>query len=269
MTAVDVVVAGGGSNCVSLGAALYELGQRRPIARVAGTSAGGLAALALAFGVDPVRFRNQLEGSLSGNRLLDGSIFNFARRFGWCRGEAMREVARILVGKGRRLGEAKIPVAVVVCDLYERRPRVLSSWGTPDVLAEDAAVGTSAIPVVFEAQTIRGLGVGNRLHVDGGTARNAAFDLFDDNPRPTIGIRPQPGRVEALPVRGIGAFAKAIGSLLLWSADNAHMSAQPNGVVVDVPAEDGLDFDLSPADVKRRWAAGVDAVRAANLPGGA
>jgi predicted acylesterase/phospholipase RssA len=262
---VDVVVAGGGSNCVSLGAALFELARTRTVARVAGTSAGGLVALALAFGVDPSRFRNQLEGSLHGNRLLDGGVVTLLRRFGWCRGDELRLAARILVGEGTRLGDAKIPVAVVVSDLYERRPRVLSSWGTPDVLAEDAAVATAAIPGVFAPQQVRGLGVGNRLHADGGIAINFAYDLFDDNPRPTIGLRPSTKPLGPVPVRDVRSVALALGALFMWSSDNAHRSHKSNAVVVDVPAEDGLDFDLEAADVTRRWAAGVLAVRSAVL----
>ncbi|MFO0447389.1 MAG: patatin-like phospholipase family protein [Pseudomonadota bacterium] len=260
MREVDVVVAGGGSNAVSLAAALYTIARRRKVCRVAGTSAGGLSALAFAYGVDETRLLRQFEGSLSGNRLLDGSVLGLARRYGWCKGDALRAAAAILVGGEHvRLGDAKIPVAVVAADLYERRPRVLSSWETPNVLAVDAAVATAAIPLVFQAQTIRGLDVGNRLHVDGGTVKNAAFDLFDDNARPTIGIRPRPSKTTATPVRSVGDYVKAMGSLLLWSADNAHESAKASGAVVDVDAEDGLDFDLSVEDVRRRWAAGVSA----------
>lgn len=260
---IDVVVAGGGSNVCGLAGALYTANARRRIARVAGTSAGGLAALALAFGVEEVRFRSQLEGSLDGDRLLDGSAFGIMRRFGWCKGEALRRAAGILVGEFTRLGDAKIPVAVVVADLYERRPRVLSSWGTPDVFAVDAAVATAAIPFVFQAQRIRGIG-NDHLYVDGGTVKNAAFDLFDDAPtRPTVGIRPRAGRVFPRPVGTIGTYVKAMGSLLLWSADNAHGSSKASSVVVDVDAEDGLDFSLSPEDVRRRWAAGVTAAGAA------
>lgn len=258
MREVDVVVAGGGSNVVSLAAALYTIARQRKVCRVAGTSAGGLSALAFAFGVDETRLIRQFEGSLNGDRLLDGSVLGLARGFGWCKGDALRAAARVLVGEGKRLGDAKLPVAVVVADLYERRPRVLSSWATPDVLAEDAAVATAAIPLVFRAQQIRGLGVGNRLHVDGGTVKNAAFDLFDDIPeRPTIGIRPRPSSTTATPVRSLGDYVKAMGALLLWSADNAHASAKASGAVVDVDAEDGLDFNLSVEDVRRRWGRGV------------
>jgi hypothetical protein len=54
----------------------------------------------------------------------------------------------------------------------------------------------------------------------------------------------------------------------MWASENAHQSQKASGVVVDVPGENGLDFDLAPADVRRRWTAGVDAARSANLPGG-
>lgn len=265
--AVDLVLQGGGSNVVGLASAAYELRQRARVARVAGTSAGGLAALSLAFGVDPVRLRGTLEQKLQGNQLLDGDIASFLTRFGWCRGDALRRTARQLIGEGARLGDAPMPVAVVVGDLYARAPRVLSSWATPNVLVEDAAVATAAIPGVFAAQEIRGLDVGNRLHVDGGVTMNFALNLFDDVPdRPTVGLRPDDKHDRELrPVRDIKAYVWAIAGLRQWASDNAYRSGKSRVVVIDVPGGDGLDFSLSVGEIARRWDAGVKAAHSANL----
>lgn len=274
-TDVDVVVAGGGSNCVSLGAALFTLAKRVDVRRVAGTSAGGLAALALAFDVPEARFSSQLEGSLSPQqgmplgRLIDGDLVNFMRTMGWARGDALRAAAGLLVGEKTRLGDAKIPVAVVVGDMCTGRPRTLSSWETPDVLAADAAVATAAIPFVFSPQTVRGLGDDRRLFCDGGTARNFALDIFDDDPRPTIGIRP---RQSAEPVErpAVDVLSKilAFGRLLMFASDHAWQSSKSHAVI-EVPAEDGMDFTLDRPTHLRRWAAGVAAAHNADLPGGA
>lgn len=272
---LDVVIAGGGSNVVSLGAALYTLAKRRPVARVCGTSAGGLAALALAFDVDEARFASQIEGSLSPKeghplgRLIDGDVVNFMRTLGWARGEALRNAAALLVGVGAKLGDAKIPVAVVVGDMFTGRPRVLSSWGTPDVLACDAAVATAAIPFVFSPQTIRGLGDDRRLFCDGGTACNFALHLFDDSDRPTVGIRPrQPDEASGRPALTVVDKILAFGRLLMFASDNAWRSTKEH-LVIDVPGEDGLDFTLDRVTHLRRWAAGVAAAHNADLPGGA
>lgn len=261
-----MVLQGGGSNAVGLAAAAYELRRRHPIQRIAGTSAGGLVALALAFDVDVARLQAILAHALADNRLLDGDIGCFLSRYGWCRGDALRQTARSLVGEGARMGDARTPVAVVVGDLYARAPRVLSSWSTPNVLVEDAAAATAAIPGVFAAQEIRGLGVGNRLHVDGGVSMNFAVDLFDDQPDvPTIGIRPEPLKQGLRPVRDLKAYLWALAGLRQWAADNAYRSSKQRVTVVDVPAGDGLDFSLSAADIQQRWDAGIDAMRRAQL----
>jgi NTE family protein len=268
MTGVDVVLQGGGSNCVGLAAAAYELRQRRVIRRVAGTSAGGLVALALAFDVDPERLQAVLAHALAENRLIDGDLGCFLSRYGWCRGDALRTTARNLVGEGARLGDARRPVAVVVGDLYARAPRVLSSWATPNVLVEDAATATAAIPGVFAAQEIRGLGVGNRLHVDGGVSMNFGLDLFDDQPdTPTVGIRPAQRRDGLRPVRDLKAYLWALAGLRQWAADNAYRSGKAAVSIVDVPGGDGLDFSLSAVDIQQRWDAGIEAMRRAQLEG--
>ena len=266
MSGVDLVIQGGGSNCVGLAAAAYELRRKRFVWRVAGTSAGGLVALALAFGVDAARLRAVLEHSLADNRLLDGDLGCFLSRYGWCRGDALRMTARNLVGEGARLGDARTPVAVVVGDLYARAPRVLSSWATPNVLVEDAATATAAIPGVFAAQEIRGLGVGNRLHVDGGVSMNFAMDLFDDQPHvPTVGIRPAPQRLGLRPVRDLKAYLWALAGLRQWASDNAYRSGKAQASIVDVPGGDGLDFSLASVDIQHRWDAGIEAMRRAQL----
>lgn len=265
--AVDLVLQGGGSNCIGLAAAALELRERAPIVRVAGTSAGGLVALALAFSVDPVRLRATLEHHLQDNRLIDGDLACFLTRFGWCRGDALRRAARGLIGEGARLGDARTPVAVVVGDLYAREPRILSSWATPNVLVEDAAVATSAIPGVFAAQEIRGLGVGNRLHVDGGVAMNFALDIFDDEPaRPTVGLRPLPTDVGLRPVRDIPSFVLALAGLRQWASDNAYRPGKAHRVI-DIPGGDGLDFSLSVGEIQSRWEAGRKAAQAAIIGG--
>lgn len=270
MKAADLVLQGGGSNICGMAGAAYELGRRHQWARVCGTSAGGLLALALAFRVPEDRLRAFLEHYLQSNRLLDGDIGTFIFRWGWCRGDVLRKAARYLIGEGATLGDAPIPVAVVVGDLYQRQPRVLSSWETPDVDVADAAVATSAIPGVFAPQTIRGLGRGTetRLHCDGGVALNFALGLFDDDPRPTIGIRPRDARAErAQVVRDLPNLLMALASMRQWAADNSHRSSKRDHVVVDVDASDGLDFSLSADDIGARWQLGVQAARAMPVGG--
>lgn len=265
MSVVDLVIQGGGSNVASLAAAAYEVQRRARIERVCGTSAGGLVALALAFRVDDQRLLAFLEHFLQDNRLLDGDLGTLLTRWGWCRGEVLSRAVRNFIGEGARLGDAAIPTAIIVGDMFTREPRILSSWATPDVWVEDAAAATCAIPFIFAPQVIRGLGPGTetRLHCDGGVAANFAIGLFDDNPRPTIGLRPVTPQQKRHPVRTLPDVIWAIAGLRQWAADNSIPTNKAEHVVVDIPAEDGLDFSLLPADTQRRWATGIKAGRAA------
>lgn len=262
MTQIDLVVQGGGSNICGLAGAAYELGRKHQFARVAGTSAGGLLALALAFKVPEDRLRAMLLHYLADNLLIDGDLGTFLTRWGWCRGDVLRKATTQLIGEGARLGDALVPVAVVVGDLYMREPRILTSWGTPNALVADVAVATSAIPGVFAPQTIRGLDVGNRLHCDGGVAMNFALGLFDDDPRPTIGIRPAGSAAKRPePVRNLQALLFALAGMRQWAADHSSATGKENHVVVDVVGGDGLDFSLSAVDIDARWKAGVQAAQ--------
>ena len=126
---------------------------------------------------------------------------------------------------------------------------MLTSWGTPNALVADVAVATAAIPGVFAPQQIRGLDVGNRLHCDGGIAMNFALGLFDDDPRPTIGLRPVDGKAKQIePVRDLRTLLFALASLRQWAADHSHASSKAAHTVIDVVGEDGLDFSLTPSE---------------------
>ena len=68
-------------------------------------------------------------------------------------------------GKGKRellleyfddqsLGEAKKPVAVLAYDVENRKPRLLSSYGSPGIKMVSAASATSAAPIYYSTQEI-------------------------------------------------------------------------------------------------------------------
>lgn len=258
MTDLDVVLSGGASNCVGLTAAAFALQKKNRIARIAGTSAGSLGALSIAFGLSADDAKRLFLTWLQQDRLLDGSPLNVPSRFGYCAGESLRKALSSTLGKDAKLGDAFMPVFVVVTDMYESKPVVLSSWDHPNVSAVDAGVASSAMLPVFGAQTIRGLDRGNRLYFDGGFSRNFAMDVFDDVPsRPTVGVRVK-NKQSVEPVRAWEFLkaAKAVGRAMLYSSDNAYMSAKPNATVIDVDGGDGLDFSLESAEIERRWACG-------------
>lgn len=66
------------------------------------------------------------------------------------------------------LGEAKKPVAVLAYDVEKRKPRILSSYGSPGIKMVSAASATSAAPIYYSTQEIDD---GSWL-IDGGIVAN-------------------------------------------------------------------------------------------------
>jgi predicted acylesterase/phospholipase RssA len=259
---------GGGTNVIGLAAAMYGLAKRRRVAAIIGTSASGLCALALAMGVDEERLQSQLEGACSRNRLVGGSVFNLLRFGAWSDGSEFRRNAALLIDDGAEMGDAKIPVACVVADTWTRSARIFSSWSTPKARVLDVACATAAIPYVFQRVRIRGDGCGHE-YVDGGLVKNLAARDVDRFCLPVVSLRCVGGGVEfARQPRNAAERFLANAELLMEASNTAWESRHPRSVIVDVPAEDGFDFNLVHEDCLRRRRKGALAVSRAPLPGG-
>lgn len=254
----DVVLSGGASNCVGLASALYALSSKHQICRIGGTSAGSICAAAFAFGLSENKIKDLLEYYLAKDRLLDGNVFNIPSRFGLCSGNALGSALEAVLGKKAVLGDAKIPLFVVVTDMYKAKPTILSSWNTPKASAIEAVVASSSLLPIFCARPINGLDTGNRLYFDGGFAKNFAMDVFDDIPdRPTIGLRIKTKEtIEPVRQWEFVKAAKAVARTMLYSSDNAHMSDKHLSRVIEVEGGDGLDFSLNKEEFEYRWLLG-------------
>jgi predicted acylesterase/phospholipase RssA len=262
MLEVDVVLSGGASNCVGLAAALYRLSKRVKIRRIGGTSAGGLCATAFAFGLTEQETKKLLSFYLEKDRLLDGNIFNIPNTFGFCSGNVLAKAIESIVGKKSKIKNADIPMFVVVTDMYQSKPTVISSSTHPDACIIDAATASASLIPVFCARPIEGLNTGNRLYFDGGFAKNFAMDAFDDVPeRPTIGLRVKNENFIE-PVRQLEFLkaAKAIARTMLYSSDNAYVSSKHSSRIIEVVGGDGLDFSIDKEEFQRRWSLGQKAV---------
>jgi len=266
---VSIAVTGGGTNVIPLAAALFAIIRRlvsegRHPRALVGSSAGGLSVLGAAMGIDEERLQAQLEGACSRGRLIDGGAHNLLTIGAWASMREFRRNAELVIGPDTRLGSARIPVACVVSDQWTGRPRLISSWEHPNVLAVDLACATAAIPYVFERQKIRGLD--DHHYVDGGLAKNLASDELDRFGCPVVSLRllEQP-RVPAEPNGPLGRLL-ANAELLMHASNHAWESAHPGSIVVDVPGENGFDFDLSRADSVRRRKAGQLAGETCRLP---
>ena len=245
-----VAVSGGAAHLKELAGGLYALAERTEVLGCVGTSAGALASAAVAFGVGRKEMEDLLVDMLQGNKVLDTSVFAW-QRYGLCHWNVMKETVRKVWGPNTRMGEAAIPLAVVVSDLYTRTPRVFSSWSTPFVKLDEVLPASSAIPFLAAAQTIPSAETGNRLYCDGGVADNFALDVFADKSEPTVGLclyRQAEPSIER--INGLKDYVLAVASLALW--ESADVSARDDDRVIAIQTTgSGFDFNQKPDQIRK------------------
>ena len=143
---------------------------RRGLRGVAGTSAGALAALVLALGLDRDARRAVLTAS-TGAVLRSPDIALLLQRFGLEEGRAFRELVRDVLAKGGLSAECtladlkrllRIDFVCVTTDLRDGRPLFLRAQTAPDTLVCDAVYASCCVPFVFTPQRL-----GEALCVDG------------------------------------------------------------------------------------------------------
>lgn len=269
MKKARVVTAGGASHVATLAGALFALDKRVEIVGVGGTSAGALASIGLAFGVPAEQVFATLRRLLKDNRVLDKSIRTATGRagfdgpgFGLCRWDTVREAIRDMIGPGKRMRDAEIPLFVTVVDTYTRRGRVISSWdpATRDVFVDEAGAATAAVWPLAAMQPIPSLGTGNRLYADGGFWRNYPIEVFEHAPESTIGLRlvsgDDDGEPDVTPVRSHLDASVAMLEAMLHNASTPNTRRADFTDVAISSIGSGFDFDLTDEEIRARWFAG-------------
>lgn len=266
MTRAHLCYPGGASHVATIAGADAALAQLVDVAGVSGVSAGGLVAIARAFGVAAARTQALIEDMLQDSRVLDINPFRLGDG-GVCAWEVIPKAVDKLIGPGRTFREAQHPLCVVATNLDTGGPRYLSSWLTPEVKVREAARATSAIPGIAPTVAIPSLGTSLspdiRLHSDGGITDNTCDDVYDDEDEPRIALRLIGGN-DLVRVRhgdNIG-MAMAMFRAATW-APSRLKSTRKDGLVIDLPAlGSGFNFDLTVDEIRARWRAGYDAVMA-------
>jgi NTE family protein len=208
MIDIDLVIEGGGIKGVLFAGAVevLEAAGLRPV-RLAGTSAGAIVAALLAAGYTAAELRAILL-DLDFSIFLDGGWYRHARlwpRGGLHPGRKFRAwLGDLLAAKGiRRFGEIRYfdgpegrdcPLQVVASDVTRGRMAVLP-WDLEEYGllphwfgVADAVRASMSIPYLFDPVELPSPD-GSSTLVDGGLLSNYPIGLFDDHPRPTIGLR--------------------------------------------------------------------------------
>jgi NTE family protein len=204
----NLVLEGGGVKGMAYPGALQALeanGVLPKIERVAGTSAGSIAAALIALGYSPSEMQ-ALMLDLDFQQFEEGSSLGgperFFSRFGWFKGDYFLEWMQCRVKE--RTGNPSATFAdlhkdpskfrdlfVVSSDLSRRRSQVFSHATSPDLPVAQAVRASMSIPLFFEAFYIDDklfgeTGQKQDLFVDGGVFDNYPIELFDQD-----GVNPQ------------------------------------------------------------------------------
>jgi NTE family protein len=291
----DGVFSGGGVKGIAFAgsiAAAEEAGYTDWV-RLAGTSAGAIAAMALAVGYDAEGIRQALEttdyGKIGETTSLPGRLINLVRERGLTRGSGLREWIDGLLDAAPRparvFGELEGRLQVIGCELAHSRLVVFpddvalyeDERGNPLEPSEfpiaEAVRISAGYPYFFPPVELRDRATGKQgMLVDGGVA--SAFPVFlFDRPRPrhpTWGFRLY---------AGVGAERPAYREIdgldwpleMAWGILDTAMNAFDTrdllsfgDRVVSIPTGDveTLDFSLSAEEREHLHRSGYEAARA-------
>ncbi len=292
MLDVDLVFEGGGIKGIALIGALATLTERgyRGV-RVAGTSAGAIAAAFYIAGYAPEALRDDLlrfpftklkDQGWEDRIPLVGPLLSLGLDFGIYEGDALEAWVRArLAAKGIRTFadvpdfEGQCRLQVVVSDVTERRllllPRDAAHLGvTPGELEVARAVRMSAsLPLYFEPVRWHNPQTGREhLLVDGGLLSNFPVWAFDapGTPRwPTFGLllvdeRPRDPLGEELPPErpNVFGYLKSLVSTALEARDRQYLESADFVRTIAIPSLNvgTTDFDLPPQEALALYEAG-------------
>jgi NTE family protein len=291
----DGVFSGGGVKGIAFAGAIKaaEEAGYSEWRRLAGSSAGAIAAMGLAVGYDAARIREALAATdytrIADARSIFGRAINLVRRHGLTRGQGLQEWIDGLLRDAPRpasvFGELDGRLQVVGCDLAHSRLVVFPDDVTlyedeggrplePDEFSIAEAVRISAgYPYFFPPVALRDRATGrNGVLVDGGVASAFPVFLFDrPKPRrPTWGFRLYSGlgaeRPSQREISGID-WPVEMAWGILETAMNAFdrrdlLSFGDRVISIPTGDVDTLDFDITEEEREFLYRSGYEAARA-------
>lgn len=260
---INLVLPGAATMIPVLVAVYYVLTRWRiDVAAASGTSSGGIKAAGIAAGMTPEEMLKLGRRLLQKNRLLDRRPFGsvFGGGYALHRGDVLRD--ELLEALPFRMGDCLIPWACWTVDLEARAPRLWRSDRDAKAILAEVVTAGGSLPGVFAARRIPGY---PGLHVDGGVSVNVGSDVWDGNGRPTVTIRldSSGGSEERTVIRNPIDFVTALGESFMGNISRTHISRRHWPLTCIVPVNgQSKDFDLTNAEIDRRWALGYDALEA-------
>ncbi|HCW06067.1 MAG TPA: patatin [Cytophagales bacterium] len=201
----NIVLEGAGIRGIAYTGAIKYMEEKnmiKPMERVAGTSAGAIAALAISLGytsdeMERLIFNTKLQKFNDGGFFFIGGIARLNRNFGWYKGNAfthwLEEIIAAKTGDAnitfQELHDRKFKDLYVTGTSLNNQKLIVFSYETyPTMRVKDAVRISMSIPLYFEAVIIDSAGnVVNKknptgkldIMVDGGMIGNFPISVFD------------------------------------------------------------------------------------------
>ena len=239
MQEIDLVLSGSGIRFYAFWGAYQELRKHFKIKRIAGTSGGSIVGGLISLVNNELLTYEEAEKILMQQQPKKYIDPNFFFWNGWCiyKGKKFLKILHD-VFKDHKFSDLK-DLYVVVTDLSNRKPVVLSAYTTPNEKVYKWIYASSAVPFVF-----RPLKVDNRMFVDGLVTINFAIDLFEDNKRPTIGLRVTSSQDKEANLKSLVGRTIAVVETFRQAAEREHVEDAywARVIRIDTGSISSLDF---------------------------
>lgn len=255
-------ISGGGPGITYLAGAASALDVRARVVGWSGASAGALVAAAKAFGVEDALIMATISQALGNGHLLRIDPLAVARG-GVLDWEVLGRMVDKVIGPGKRMADAALPLVICVTDLDRRRPLYIDRITNPEVKVREAVMASSAfMAAVTPACRIPSLGTplspDVRLFCDGGYTDNTVDGVWDvmDAPRVLLRLAPD-GDVRRVREGDISAIHGAVLASALYAASQPK-SRRTDGLVVDVEGANDWKMQKATLVVEQEWQRGYD-----------
>jgi predicted acylesterase/phospholipase RssA len=261
---IDLVLSSSGVRAPCFIGALEAIQQKGyHIHRIAGSSGGAIVAAgyALGYSIDTLldlayRTPYQSFKSFKVRNLLslrNPSVYT---------GQELDKYYQFLY-KGATLRDFKTDCYISVVSIVGRDRQLLSASSHPDLPVWKAVRMSSTIPFIFPWYSLDEVPV-----TDGGLVARI-LDVFPDNPRPVVALRPRADYALRIPSSDVGRgslfvwnYLKILAEYFLDAIDNQHVPQDEWAKTIVIPTFEigGFNFNLTAREVKRLVQYGYNAV---------
>jgi len=258
---IDLVLSGTGTRFpVFIGAIEALEKQNIEVKRVAGTSGGALVACGMASGLSADQMKKLLlDTDLS--KFKDFSLFSLFIHYGLYAGNVVEKFVEKMTG-GKTFADLDMDCQIIATDIFRGQSLIFNKKETPNVKLSTAARYSISIPMFFGLEKYA-----DTYLVDGVVSSNYALDIFDDNERPTIGLRSgsriltKVDKVKSFPFNFFQYISLCIETLIL-AIEREHIEDAywAKSIHLDVTKYGVLQFDLTKEDKLDMFKIGYDAV---------